>query len=88
VKKILFKCDWCPQEERIDSGQPDGWIERKGTKPEEVRDEKANTKEYLPHQQTLQFCGDACNQVAKRAEADCLKAANAAWIRVYNERKA
>jgi len=88
MKGLFFKCDWCGTDRMVQDGQPEGWCERKGTKPVLKKDNVKNTKWHeQDNEQDLQFCGDRCNQKAKGAEAAATAAAHKAWVRTYNEHK-
>lgn len=87
MKFDVLKCDWCKEEVRIAKGEtlPNGpWAERDGVIPTQMRDDEKNIKWVEPVKQQVIFCTNKCNQSHKDAEAEAQKAANEAWLSVYN----
>lgn len=86
----LYKCDWCRKEVKTRAGKTPSpvWPVRKGIHPEEIRDPDNNEKWVEPTTQSLIFCTSGCNQAHKEMEAEAKKAANDAWMTVYNRKKA
>ena len=89
MKFDVYKCDWCKEEVRVPKGESMAngpWIERDGTIPTQMRDDDKNIKRVEPVKQSITFCSSKCNASQKDTEAEALKAANEAWLTVYNRK--
>jgi len=97
MKYELLKCNWCGKERKreLDSPQPPkpnspvdntSWTERMGMMPIHIL-EGSDTKKTVPTNCKLHLCTNECNQAYKNMETEAEKAANAAWLTIYNRLK-